>query len=99
MTDALVVKPRQGSAHLIGVELDVHQRQLLVALVPVFGDSVDGFWDVLQHQVEVRFIVVRLGEEAAQQGYDVGVRNLLHDGKLAVFEALVLQDPLYGHLR
>jgi hypothetical protein len=83
---------------LVHVELDEEYGHGLLELGVVSRGSVDGLGDVLEDKVEEDFILlvaIRV-EESLEIDY-VGVLDNPHDLKLAVLEALILQDLLDGN--
>jgi hypothetical protein len=93
------LRPQRAPAHLVGVQLDEDDGHALVVLGVGLADAVDGVRHVLQHQVQVRLVLLRVAVEVVLELDDVGVVQQLHDLQLAVLEALVLQHLLDGHLR
>lgn len=58
MTDAILVYMTQRAAHLIGVQLDKDGRHALIVLGVGFADSVDCVRYELQHEMQVRLILL-----------------------------------------
>lgn len=58
MADACTVDVAEGSTHLVRVQLDEDVGHALIVLRVVLADSVDCVWHVLQHQVEVRLVLL-----------------------------------------
>ena len=99
VADACPVNVLEGPAHLISVQLDEDVGHALVVLGVVLADPVHGIWHELQHQVQVRLVLLRGRVETVLEADDVGVVHHLHDLQLPVLKPLILQRLLDGHLQ
>mmetsp|Transcript_27146 Transcript_27146/g.68916 ORF Transcript_27146/g.68916 Transcript_27146/m.68916 type:complete len:393 (+) Transcript_27146:146-1324(+) len=98
VADADSVNVPTRSAHLVRVELyeDLWHRRL--HLIVVLHHPVHRVGAVLHDDVEVGLArLVTRGVEGVLQLHHVGVPELLHDLKLAILVALVLEHLLDGH--
>lgn len=97
MANAHSVDVGNGAHHLVGVEFDEQFGHVLLFLVEVAHDAVNGLGHEVHHDVQVHLVALARGEEVVLHFYHVRVVQFLHDLQLAVLEALVLEHFLDRH--
>ena len=60
MADAQVVSVHKGSEDLVHIQLDQDERHGLAIFGKVPGGPIDRLRNILQHQIEVHFILLRI---------------------------------------
>lgn len=97
MTDSQGMHMSKGSAHLIDIEFDKHQRHGLSQISIISNETMNGIWNVIQYQMQIAFVQSGDGE-AMVKFDDIGMIQYAHDLQFTALVSLVQTDFFDAHL-
>ena len=83
--------------YLIHIEFNINQRHPLVHLIVMFNNTVNSFWHIFKHQIEVKLFLISHWAEVMLQAYNIWVIKNLHCLQLTVLVSHILKNFLYSY--
>ena len=83
--------------YLIHIEFNINQRHPLVHFIVMFNNTVNSFWLIFKHQIEVKLFLISRWAEVMLQAYNIWVIKNLHCLQLTVLVSHILKNFLYSY--
>jgi hypothetical protein len=83
--------------YLIHIKFNIYQWHPLIHLIVMFSNTVNSFWYIFKHQIEVKLILISRGAKVMLQAYDIWVIKNLHCLQLTVLVPCILKNFLYSY--
>jgi hypothetical protein len=83
--------------YLVHIEFNIYQRHTLIHLIVMFNNTVNSFWHIFKHQIEVKLFLFSCRAKVMLQAYDIRVIKNLHCLQLTVLIPHILKNFLYSY--